>query len=275
MSTTTNTRTARKSAASNGTKTAPKASPAPTQAAPSVTPADAPQSGGTVDTAPANGAKVSYTVPDWSAEVDQATYVAAVGEVYRAADKATKIAIRAAWSRFQSDALQDLNMGQLALVRDVNATLKTASARVTPTANPADAYVIHIAALNEAMDLAVVAFGEAHGEEARDAMTARLTELTDDEATARDTLAAKLAVVKSGTRRTGPARSVEDHLRSALNAAPAGTILTCSQVHNHRSDAYGPDESPSVGAVGAAHGREMDGIESVVNAAKVNGFRLA
>lgn len=215
-----------------------------------------------------------YVIPPFAEITDQAAFVASVGEAYRAADKSAKAAIRSAWNKFQSDALNDLAMDRLALLRDVNAVMVTT--RPPVEVDPADAYVIHLAALDLAANQARDAFLEAHGAEAHGALMARLgTDLTADEVTARDSLAAKLATVKSGSRRTGPQRSVEAHIRSALEAAPKGTILTCAQIHNHRSDAYGPDESPSVGAVGAAYGREMDGIVSVTNDAKVKGYRLA
>lgn len=216
----------------------------------------------------------TYTIPDWSNVDDQAAYVASVGEAYRSADKGTKAAMRAAWAKFQSDALDKLDMGRLSLVRDVNAVLVTS--RPTVEVDPADAYVIHLTALDAAATMARNAFLEAHGADAHAALMERLgTDLTEDEAKARDALATKLATVRTGSRRTGPTRSVEAHIRSALDAAPKGTILTCAQIHNHRSEAYGPDEAPSVGAIGAAYGREMDGIVSTENDAKVKGFRLA
>lgn len=257
-------RTARPARKSAQSATAPAATPAPVQAAPVAT--DAPV---TADQA-APVVPAAYTIPTgW--EADQAAYVTAVGTAYRDADKTTKAAIRTAWRTFQSDALNALDMDKLSLVRDVNAVMVTA--RPTVEVDPADAYVVHISALIAATEAAHAAFQEAHDAEAYTALVARLGSLTDDEVTSRDALATKLATVRTGSRRTGPQRSVEAHIRSALDAAPDGTILTCAQVHNHRSDAYGPDESPSVGAVGAAHGREMDGIASVTNDAKVKGFR--
>ncbi len=216
----------------------------------------------------------AYTIPDWSNDVDQATYVAAVGDAYRSADKAAKAAMRAAWAKFQSDALQDLDVSRLAIVRDVNAVL--VSSRPVVEVDPADAYNVTISALRAAAERLYDAFGEEHGAEAQARLDGMLSG-DRDEATQANiaTMTTKLAVVKSGSRRTGPQRSVEAHIRSALDAAPKGTILTCAQVHNHRSEAYGADESPSVGAIGAAYGREMSGIESVTNDTKVKGFRLA
>jgi hypothetical protein len=262
MTTNTNTRRTRKTAQ---TADAPAPTPAPVQATDTNT--------GTDKAAPTTQAP-AYVIPDWSADTDQAAYVESVGAAYRNADKGTKAAMRAAWAKFQSDALNDLDMGKLALVRDVNAVLVTS--RPTVEVDPADAYVIHLAALESAREIALNAFKEAHGADAYAALVERVNGGLDDQETeARDALATKLATVKSGNRRTGPQRSVEAHIRSALEAAPEGTILTCAQIHNHRSDAYGPDEAPSVGAIGAAHGREMDGIESTENASKVKGFRLA
>lgn len=238
----------------------------PTQAAQA---ADAP-----VTDQPTQAATPAYVIPPFAEITDQAAFVASVGEAYRAADKSAKAAIRSAWNKFQSDALNDLAMDRLALLRDVNAVMVTT--RPPVEVDPADAYVIHLAALDLAANLARDAFLEAHGADAHTALMTRLgSDLSADEVTARDTLATKLATVRNGSRRTGPQRSVEAHIRSALEAAPKGTILTCAQIHNHRSDAYGPDESPSVGAVGAAYGREMDGIVSVTNDAKVKGYRLA
>lgn len=280
MSNTTRTTRARKTTAATPDATAPAPTPAPVQATPDAT-TDAPAPNQTAPEA------TTYTVPDTSGVTDDATraaYVESVGTAYRNADKSLKAAIRSAWARFQSDALNGLGTDpratdHLLIVRDVNGVLVTS--RPTVEHDPADAYVIHLAALSAAMVATNEAFREAHGDDAFRAMSDRASALiagtggTDDERTARDALAAKLAVVKSGTRRTGPVRSVEAHIRSALDAAPAGTVLTCAQIHNHRSEAYGPDESPSVGAIGAAHGREMDGIESTTNEAKVKGFRLA
>jgi len=264
-------RTARPARKSTATA-APTATPAPTQASPEATvaPVTAPDAD--------QAAPATYAIPPFDADTDdQAAYVATVGTTYRDADKGTKAAIRKAWGVFQSDALNALDMTRLSLVKDVNAVMVTS--RPVAEVDPADAYVIHLTALTEATRLASNAFAEAHGQEAWEAMVARVPagvgngDLTDDEVTARDALATKLATVRTGSRRTGPQRSVAAHIKSALDAAPDGTILTCAQVHNHRSDAYGPDESPSVGAIGAAHGREMDGIASVTNDAKVKGFR--
>lgn len=269
MTAPTNTRRTRKSAttATDAPVTAPDTTPAPESTDAVPTP-DA----GTV--APvATVPTPAYVIPDWTPETDQAAYVAGVGTTYRDADKTAKAAMRSAWGKFQSDALNDLDMGKLALVRDINAVL--VSSKPVVEVDPADAYLVRIAALRLAADALTDAFRTDHGDEAADALTARMqSDLTESEVTAISTMRDKLAVVPSN-RRTGPQRSVEAHIRSALEAAPAGTILTCAQIHNHRSDAYGPDESPSVGAVGAAHGREMDGVVSTVNDAKVKGFKLA
>jgi hypothetical protein len=278
MSNTTTTRTT-KSATTPAPKArksaAPKPTPAPAQATPEVTVDD-------VQVTP-----TAYAIPAWdhltgdaSGDADRAAYASKVADEYRSADKATKVTIRSAWAKFQSGALNDLNMDALAVVRDVNAAIKSVQSRNSDAAsvNPADAYVTHILALTMATRLASEAFAEAHGKEAWDAMTARVDAGVDgDEVALVETAAAKLAHVKvnQGNRRTGPARSVEAHIRSALAATTPGNVLTCSQIHNHRSDAYGPDESPSVGAIGAAHGRTMDGIESTTNTAGTNGFKLA
>jgi hypothetical protein len=258
----------RKASTTSTPADAPNATPAPVQAAPNAQGTDATVTAVETDQA----ATPAYVIPTgW--ETDQAAYVATVGEAYRSADKSGKAAIRSAWNKFQTDALNELNMDKLAVLRDVLAVMVTTKAPVE--VDPADGYVIHLAALSMASATARATFREAHGDEVTNAMLERLTNLTDDERKSAQSLAAKLAVVKSGSRRTGPQRSVEAHIRSALDAAPKGTILTCAQVRNHRSDAYGPDDSPSVGAIGAAYGREMDGIESVVNDAKVKGYRLA
>lgn len=274
-------------------RTAPRPTPAPTQAAPvaevtvdevqasldtTVTVAD--QIAARADeanqaTTPATVGPVAYTIPAWDDNTDNAAYAAHVARSYQEADKPAKASMRAAWAKFQSDALNELNMRKLSLVRDVNAVLK--SARPTAeTADPADAYLIRINALSRAAHLLEVNFAESYGDDAWNTLRDRLVnEMTADEMVATDAMAAQLAAVKLGNRRTGPARSVEAHIKSALDAAPDGAILTCAQIHNHRSDAYGPDDSPSVGAVGAAHGREMDGIVSTENAAKTKGFKLA
>lgn len=267
---TTTRRTRKATTADTADTTAPVTDQA-TEATPA--PDAAPTGDQAANTAPA------YTIPDWSAGADQAAYVAAVGTAYRDADKGTKAAMRSAWARFQSDALNALGtdadaVGKLTLVRDINAVLVTS--RPVVETDPADAFVIHLNALEAARTMATAAFREAHGDDAYRAMMDRANgNLTGDEATAVQALATKLATVRTANRRTGPQRSVQAHIESALDAVPAGTILTCAQIHNHRSDAYGPDESPSVGAIGAAHGRDMDGIESTENASKVKGFRKA
>jgi hypothetical protein len=233
---------------------------------------DTPDTSADTGTDTTDTSTTTYAIPAWTPDTDQAAYVASVGAAYRDADKTLKAAMRSAWARFQSSAIDALDMDRIALVRDINAVL--VSSKPTVEVDPADAYLVRIRALRMAADRLTDAFGEAHGADAHAALLARLDgTLTDAERDAVNAMADKLATVPTG-RRTGPQRSVEAHIRSALDAAPAGTILTCAQVHNHRSDAYGPDESPSVGAIGAAWGREMDGIESVHNDAKVKGFRI-
>lgn len=270
MTAPTNTRRTRKAATAPVTApvTAPDATTDTTTPDESPTPDTATDAADTVTPVPTP----AYVIPAWSADADQAAYVADVATAYRDADKTVKASMRSAWSKFQSVALDALDIPKLTLARDVNAVLKTTKATVE--VDPADAYLVRIGALRLAADALSDAFRVEHGDEAADALTARMHSLTDGEVTAIEGMRDKLAVVPSN-RRTGPQRSVEAHIMSALEAAPAGTILTCAQIHNHRSDAYGPDDSPSVGAVGAAHGREMDGIESTENDAKVKGFKLA
>lgn len=241
---------------------------------------DAPTPDVTDQAADTTDQATTYTIPDWSVDMDRDAYVASVGEAYRNADKGTKAAMRAAWARFQSDALRDLDIPALDLLRHVNGVLVTTKTPVE--VDPTDAYVRHIRALRLAVDDVRARFAEEFtgrfGADA-EATIAHLDAALDAELSAEDhkvigDMATKLAAVKSGSRRTGPTRSVEAHIRSALQAAPAGTILTCAQIHNHRSDAYGPDDAPSVGAIGAAWGRESDDIESTHNESKVKGFRI-
>jgi hypothetical protein len=260
--------------------TAPKPTPAPAQAAPAPV-TDAPtidtQADKATDDAARSAAAHAYTIPAYDQDADdeaRQTYVKAVGDAYQAADKSGKTGIRSAWSKFQSKALDDLDMSALALVRDVNAVLKS-SRPVADQADPADAYLIRINALSRAAHLLEVNFAETYGDTAWNTLRDRLAAtMTTDELAATDAMAATLAAVKLTARRTGPARSVAAHIASAL-VGTGGRVLTCSQIHNHRSDAYGPDESPSVGAIGAAHGRELDGIVSTTNDQGTKGFKLA
>lgn len=247
---------------------------------PDVMPAsDSPDLGDDITPTPAPVGPVAYVVPPIDAEVsddERSAYIATVGQAYRDADKGDKARMKAAWAKYRSAAFDVMDVFQLTLYRDVDRVMVSAPVKVE--VDPTDAYVTRLVALHLAADRLESAFIEAHPDRYAAMLTRVHNGAMDDASVAAGvTMADKLAVITGGggNRRTGPSRSVDAHIRSALESVPVGTILTCAQITNHRSDEYGPDDAPSVGAVGAAWGRDIDGIDTdATNSKGTKGFRL-